>query len=173
MFFKKQIKSEIKRPYIFYHINLPEINFEYFINKIEEGINLENNKSLITNVKGEMTDWRFFMNDVNFYKMIWPIFDIMDQETESEYRLQAAWGIKNSLGNYTSKHDHDPGAFSGVFYLNSHSQILEFPEINQKIAPEKGDLIIFSSFLKHFTKRNLQENPKYALSFNVDYLRKF
>ena len=42
------------------------IDNNYFIKKINEGCELEKNMSFKTNVKGKMTDWRFFQKDENF-----------------------------------------------------------------------------------------------------------
>ena len=45
-------------------------------------------------------------------------------------------------------------------------QELIFPQINQKVKPEKGKFVVFSSELRHKTNRNNSDKNKYALSFN-------
>jgi ectoine hydroxylase-related dioxygenase (phytanoyl-CoA dioxygenase family) len=64
-------------------------------------------------------------------------------------------------------HDHFGCYVSGAIYLNSHDQLLEFPEINEKVKPEIGSFVIFTSFLKHGCKRNLTNKTKYGISFNI------
>ena len=79
--------------------------------------------------------------------------------------------LVNGLSHYTKFHNHQGCYFSGVIYLNKHSQVLEFPEINEELKPEKGSFAIFSSFLKHgCSKRNLEEKAKYGISFNCNHV---
>ena len=175
MIIDKKIKKEIKRSYFFYKGIFENINSDYFINKIEEGINGEDNLSYKTNLNGRMTDWQFFTRDLEFEKLLWQLLDVVDRDIKpNAYVLREAWGFKNSLGDYTYRHDHihDNIFLSGVIYLNKHSQVLEFDEINQKIEPEKGGFAFFSSFLYHGCKRNLIDKPKYGLSFNLNYVRR-
>ncbi len=75
-------------------------------------------------------------------------------------------GCKMNSGGRTVEHNHSPGLWSGVLYLNDHEQTLDFTEINQKIKPQKGAFALFSSFLKHEAKRNLTGGVKYGISFN-------
>ena len=172
MIITRKIKKEIKRPYFFYEGTFDKIDSNYFIKKIEEGIIGENNLSYKTNLNGQMTDWQFFNQDLEFEKLIWQLLDVVDKDIKPKaYRLREAWGFKNSLGDYTYRHDHirDNIFLSGVIYLNKHSQVLEFDEINQNIKPEKGKFAIFSSLLYHGCKRNLINKPKYGISFNLHY----
>ena len=84
------------------------------------------------------------------------------------FYLEDAWGLIEKFGDYTKKHHHGSAYLSGVLYLHDHSQKLYFPTIKQEITPKKGRFVIFSSFLIHYTKRNLKHKKKYALSFNFD-----
>jgi hypothetical protein len=166
--FKKIIRSKIPRPYIFYTGKIKNINSKYFIEKINEGCNSNDNLSYKTNVKGEMTSFTYFNNDIKFLKILFPIFDFIDTDTNIErYFLEESWGIKNNTGCYTSMHHHNNCYISGAIYLNSHDQLLEFPEINEKIKPEIGSFVIFTSFLKHGCKRNITNKTKYGISFNL------
>lgn len=172
MIINKKIKKEIKRPYFFYQGMFENINSNYFIDKIEEGINQNNNLSYKTNIKGHMTDWYFFNQDVEFGKLLWQLLDVIDKDIKpKKYKLRESWGLKNSLGDYTYRHDHiENNTFlSAVIYLNKHDQLLEFDQINQNIKPEKGRFAFFSSFLYHGCKRNLIDKPKYGISFNLIY----
>ena len=173
MIITKKIQKEIKRPYFFYEGMFDNINSNYFINKIEEGITGKNNLSYKTNLNGQMTDWQFFNKDLEFEKLIWQLFDVIDKDFKpKKYYLRDAWGLKTTMGDYTTQHDHtrDNIFISGVIYLNEHNQILEFPEIDQQIKPEVGKFAIFSSFLYHGCNRNLIDTTKYGLSFNISYV---
>ena len=170
MIFDKIIRSEIKQPYFFYKCKFNNINSKYFINKIDEGCNAINNNSFKTNIVGEMTNYKYFNNDIEFLKLVWQIFDVVDEDINpKEYKLHEAWGLKNSLSHYTKNHNHRGCYFSGVIYLNKHSQKLKFPEINEEIEPDIGSFVFFSSFLKHGCQRNLTNKTKYGLSFNCNY----
>ena len=170
MIFDKIIRSEIKQSYFFYKGKFNNINSKYFINKIDEGCNAINNNSFKTNIVGEMTNYEYFNNDIEFLKLVWQIFDVVDEDINpKEYKLHEAWGLKNSLSHYTKNHNHRGCYFSGVIYLNKHSQKLKFPEINEEIEPDIGSFVFFSSFLKHSCQRNLTNKTKYGLSFNCNY----
>ena len=170
MNFDKKIISQIKQPYIFYKGKFDKINSKYLIQKINEGCLLNDNNSFKTNVIAEMTSWDFFSKDIEFLKLVWQIFDVIDKDVhEYKYKLNGAWGIKSHLSNYTKKHGHEGNYFSGIIYLNKHSQILKFPEINEEIKPEVGSFAIFSSFLQHNCKRNMEDKIKYGISFNCAY----
>jgi hypothetical protein len=166
--FKKKIIGEIKQPYFFYKGRFDKINSKYFIKKIDEGCKSINNSSFKTNIIGEMTNYKFFNEDIEFLKLLWQIFDTVDEDIEmKEYKLYEAWGLKNGLSHYTKEHNHFGCLFSGVIYLNNHTQLLEFSEIKETIKPEAGGFVIFSSFLKHGCKRNIKNNNiKYGISFN-------
>ena len=166
---KEDITKKIERDYIFItgHLNLDS---NYFINKIEEGIKNSKNSYAIS-INGNMTDWDYFNKDKKFILLLLEIFDYLDERKnmDSKYSFQEAWGIKELFGEYTKKHDHNPCYLSGVIYFNSHEQKLYFPQIKKIIKPEKGKVVIFSSFLEHYTRRNKTNLPKYALSFNIKY----
>jgi hypothetical protein len=168
MIFNKIIKSKIHQPYFFCTGKIKNINSKYFIKKINEGCNSNDHLSFKTNVKGEMTNFKYFNKDIEFLKILFQIFDFIDEDTSiKKYYLEESWGIKNNISCYTMEHAHDRFLFSGVIYLNKHTQLLEFPEINEKIKPDVGSFAIFTSFLKHKCKRNLTDKTKYGISFNI------
>ena len=170
MIIENKIISKVKQPFFFYKGKFDKINIKYFIDKIEEGCKANNNNSFKTNIMGEMTNYKYFNNDLEFLKLLWQIFDAVDKDFKKEtYSLFDSWGLKNSLSHYTKSHSHKGCYFSGVIYLNKHPQILEFPEINKTIEPDVGSFAIFSSFLEHYCKRNLSNQVKYGISFNCNY----
>lgn len=163
---EKEIITKIQKEVIFL-VGKIKINSQYFIDKIEEGIqNSKNNFN--TNVIGYMTEWNYFCNDKEFIKLLMPILDKIDQNKFiRNYYLKEAWGLKEGFSHQTKEHDH-PAYLSGVIYLNNHTQELIFSQINQKVTPEKGKFVIFSSELKHMTNRNNSNKNKYAISFNFN-----
>ena len=166
---EKLIKSEILREYYFIKGNVP-IDTKYFIKKIEEGINLQSNQNFRTSVIGQMTSYDFFTNDKKFMEIMLPIFDVIDNNPSEEvnkWNLSEAWGFKQSFSNYTREHSHLPSFLSGAIQLSNHNQTLEFPQINETIESKPGNFVIFSSFLRHRTDRNILDKPRYGLSFNI------
>ena len=166
---QKEILSQIKRDY-FFIVGTIDIDADYFINKIEEGIK-GSSLNYQTNVIGQMTEWKFFKGDKKLAYILLKLLDYCDDKkiTEEGYSLKDAWGLKESFGEYTQKHAHLPSYVSGSLYLNSHTQKLYFPDIKEEVEPKKGRFILFSSFLKHYTTRNNMNKSKYAISFNFEH----
>mgnify|MGYP003674683529 FL=1 len=166
---QQEILSKIERDY-FFIVGTINIDENYFINKIEEGIKYSS-LNFKTNVVGQMTEWKFFRGDKKFIEIIFKFLDYLDNNkiTKEAYFLKEAWGIKESFGGYTKEHNHFPSYLSGSIYLNNHSQKLYFPDIKKEVEPKKGTFVLFSSFLKHYTNRNNTNKSKYALAFNFDY----
>jgi len=165
-----EINSQIPIDYTFI-TGKSNIDSNYFIKKIEQGISSKDNKSFKTSVQGYMTPWHYLVQDKEFIKFLLPILDKIDllPTKVPSYILEEAWGIKETFGNRTVLHNHTPAYLSGVLYLHSHPQILEFPEINKTVKPSKGKFVIFSSFLKHGANRNSTNESKYGISFNLHY----
>jgi hypothetical protein len=164
----KFIKSKIEKNYFFITGKI-NIDTKYFINQIEKGINNNNNQSFKTNLLCEMTDWKYFLNDIKFIKTILTFSDLIQEENLNEdksWNLEDAWGFKQSFTNYTRIHDHHPCMISGAIMLNEHEQSLRFLNIDQELKSEPGNFALFSSFLKHGSKRNKSDKPRYGLSFN-------
>ena len=104
MIINKKIQKEIKRPYFFYEGKFDNINSNYFINKIEQAITREDNQSYKTNLHGYMTDWEFFVKDLEFEKLIWQLFDVIDKDFKpKKYYLRDAWGLKTTMGDCTTQ----------------------------------------------------------------------
>lgn len=166
----KHVQSKIEKDYFFVKGNV-SLDTEYFINQIEKGIKEENNQNFKTNVKGMMTDWKFFLNDKKFLQFLLPLIQYVDDKylAEKSYTLVEAWGLKETFSQYTRLHDHEQSIWSGVLYLNDIDQSLVFPDINEEVEAKTGNFAIFSSFIKHRTKnRILHDKFKYGIAFNFD-----
>ena len=166
---EKEIISQIERDYLFITGKF-NLDYKYFIDKIDSNISSKDNLNYKTNVIGKQTPWNLFNNDEKFKYVLYDIFDYLyGLKNTKGYYLNASWGLREDQGDYTRIHDHLPSFLSGIIYLNKHSQKLYLPEIDQEINPDCGKLVLFSSFLKHYTKRNNINNGKYAIAFNLNY----
>ena len=72
---QKEIKSKIERDYFFIEGTV-DLDAKYFINKIEEGIK-DSPLNYKTNVKGQHTSWKFFLNDKNFRVILVKLIDFI------------------------------------------------------------------------------------------------
>ena len=167
---EKIIKSKIEQDYIFVKGSL-DLNTDYFIKKIDEGVRDETNRNFHTNLKSSMTSFEYFMKDREFFKIILKVFDFLDYELLGQditpYGLSAAWGFKQDFSHYSKIHNHAPSFISAAIMLNDHSQHLSFPDINEKLEAAPGNFAIFSSFLRHGSRRNDTDKSRYGLSFNM------
>ena len=166
MFIQRHIDNKVNIDYFFVKGKI-EIDDQYFIEKIKHSCKNKNNMNNRTHVKGLMTPFDFFVNDLNFVNTLKPLISYIDKNYDLDYyQLKDAWGIELRSGEKTTLHNHRGASWSGVIYLNSSDQKLNFPEINQFIKPEKGVFGLFSSFLKHECESNNDEFSKFGLSFN-------
>jgi len=166
MIVDKEIISQVYRPYFLVTATF-DIDAKYFKKRIEEGVQ-DSNLNYKTNIKGQHTDWTFFNEDKNFGILVGQLLDYLEGLNIElmPCHLEQAWGLIEKFGDFTGKHNHGPSYFSGVLYLNDHPQKLYFPEVKAEVTPKKGRVVLFSSFLNHYTKRNLEDTAKYAISFN-------
>ena len=44
-----------------------DVDSDYFIKKIDQGVDSDNNRNYRTNVVAGMTDWKYFLGDEKFY----------------------------------------------------------------------------------------------------------
>tara|TARA_R100000329_G_C7520214_1_gene183417 strand:+ start:87 stop:599 length:513 start_codon:yes stop_codon:yes gene_type:complete len=167
MIVEKFFERKVLRQYFFIQGNV-EIDFEYFFKKINEGLKDPKNQTFKTNIQGQMTPWEHFCKDEQFIKLLHKFIDLIDENIKlPSYNLRDSWGFCVNKGGFTKFHSHGNNVWSGVLYLNEHDQTLDFPEINQKVKPEKGKFVLFSSFLNHGCKIHRCENSKLGISFNM------
>ena len=172
MIISKHIQATIKQNYFFIKGIIPDINYPYFINKINKGIEENNNKNFKTNINGFMTGWNFFNDDIELLKILFKLIQYIENNylIKEKFTLEESWGIKEIFGGYTKEHHHLPMLWSGVIYLSNSNQNLIFPQIKEKITPEIGAFAIFSSFLEHKTEERIDTHTeKYGISFNFKY----
>ena len=167
MIIHKHLEKKIKIDYFFVQ-GVIKINAKSLINKIKEGCEKEGNLNYQTNIIDKMTSWKHFNNDPEFLGVLNRLIDYVDSNINfPTYSLADSWGFSCSSGGKTIKHNHRGNEWSGVLYLNSHDQTLDFDAINEKVKPEEGVFAIFSSFLDHEAKIHRFKNTKYGISFNL------
>ena len=163
----KEFNKKIAIEYFFIH-GVIDIDSDYFINKIKNGITNDDNMNFKTNVKSPMTSWHFFNKDLKFNIILSKLIEYVDSYYNfNPYVLAESWGIEMRQGQKTNYHDHQASYWSGVLYLNESEQLLKFPDINQEVKPGKGVFALFSPFLKHGCSTNYSDEPKYGISFNM------
>ena len=163
----KEVEKKVLKDFFFIKGKI-NLDSEYFIKKIKESCYSDNNLNFKTNIKSLMTDFSFFNQDQKFLEILQKfIYYVDDNYNLPKYTLTDSWGLEVRQNEKTNFHNHQ-GVFSGVVYLNSSSQELIFEEINEKIKPEEGVFVLFSSFLIHGCERNQDQHSKFGLSFNME-----
>jgi hypothetical protein len=167
MIITKDVDRKVLKAYHFTK-GIIKIDADYFINKINESCASEDNLNHKTNIKGSMTPYQFFKDDPKFIEIVQQFIEFIDENYNyTNYHLEDAWGFRLNKGEKTVYHTHYQSYWSGAIYLNKSSQNLIFPDINEELKPEVGSFAIFSGFLNHGCEKNLEDTPKFGLSFNM------
>ncbi len=99
------IQSQVKKDYFFLE-GFCDIDTEYFIDKIKEGIHKEGNRSFRTNVHGGMTDWTYFLNDPKFWEVMWPIMNELEKIMKlRNFKINEVWGLEEAYSGRTKEHE--------------------------------------------------------------------
>ena len=163
----KHKEAKVNVDYFFFTGKV-DIDEKYFIEKIKEGIAAPGERNYQTNIKGKMTDWRFFVQDENFLEVFRKFVRYIDENLKmSRYVLSDAWGLELNYNERTLFHKHGQAYWSGVLYFSSSNQTLDFPQIGERLKPEVGTFALFSPFLEHGCLRSNDKFPKYGISFNA------
>ena len=76
--------------------------------------------------------------------------------------------------NFTYKGDDNPvhshaGHLSGIIYIKDEDkQPTHFPDINYTHHPEEGEILLFSSHVRHYVDVKQTESERITSSFNLD-----
>jgi len=157
------------------NINIIMGNFPYpeilhkFILDIEN--NLSSEMKNFTNVKGNMTDWSYFLDKKEFIDFLSFVIN-KHQNTHPEifkhffekYIPYNSWGNRLKKGESVAYHDHT--CLHGILYLTKGSDLI-LPELNLKITPEPGDYYIFPPMILHGVEPSKKEQNRYSLIFNL------
>ena len=101
---------------------------------------------------------------------------------EYNERMEAelsGWGVILNIGGHQKLHTHPESILSGVIYLKTSTETesegeeygnIIFPSSEAlSIAPYKGLMILFPSYLPHSTIPTTQENERVCIAFNINY----
>ena len=111
----------------------------------------------------------------------------------SKVRMTEMWAIINKKNNLNTAHTHPNNFLSSAYYvkapkdcgtikfINPNSVAKErFPKLENKtefnqngieINPSEGDLLILPSYLMHAVNRNISNDDRIVISFNIDITR--
>ena len=106
-------------------------------------------------------------------------------------KIYQSWITKYHHGGFIDKHDHIPASISAVLYLSASPEqgnvVFENPLelwlrtqpysadklkgsfFEQEIPVATGDLILFPSYLRHWTQPNRSQKDRIIMSFNLCY----
>ena len=123
-----------------------------------------------------------------YYKMV--IVEMGWKYDPNRTEIEAMWSIINNKGSFNIQHNHPNAFLSSAYYVkypeNSgkikfydprEQKNIRYPKINKlgelsaptvDITPKEGDLLIFPSYLSHAVAKNLSEEDRIIVSFNVD-----
>jgi len=153
---------------IFGNYPYPDIIHNFILDiKNNLDIKMEN----YTNVKGNMTNWNYFLDKSKFINFITFLinkhqtthFDIFGHFFEKK-TIQNAWGNEIKKGDSLDYHKHP--CLHGVLYLTKGCDLI-LPELNLKITPESGDYYIFPSEILHGFDESKENFNRYSLIFNI------
>jgi len=139
---------------------------------IEIKNNLDKDVSYATNVKGGMTDWKYFVDKPSFQKFL--TYFINQNQLTNQYLqnfhekryVREAWGNELNTNDHVAEHSHL--AYHGILYLTSGNPLI-LPELNMEIHPQPGEYYLFPPEIRHRVdpvKEN--QNTRYNLIFNFD-----
>ncbi len=133
--------------------------------------NLDSKMKNYTNVKGGMTDWKYFIDKEEFKNFTYYLIN-KHQTTHSnifQYFFEKnvfvdAWGNEIKKGDSLTYHTHS--CIHGILYLTKGCDLI-LPELNLKITPEPGDYYIFPPEILHGFDKYEGETNRYSLIFNI------
>jgi len=137
--------------------------------KIDEKIGALSYK---TNVRAEMTDWKDFLKEESFKRIMHQNAGLWQSQFKNitSYYLKDAWGNKLKQNDFVVEHSHEPSVLSGIIYLTNKGPGTYFPEIDSLIKEEIGKVVLFQSYLKHSVSEFTFDEFRYTISFNLDLL---
>ena len=101
----KHIERKILRDFTFIKGNI-DLDQNYFIDQIEKGITEKDNQNFQTSIVGKMTDWKYFVKDKFFVKLITEIFLKLENKTNFQsFAINEAWGFTEGICDTTKKHN--------------------------------------------------------------------
>ena len=133
--------------------------------------NLDPNMENYTNVKGGMTDWKYFIDKPEFVNFMTYLINKYQnthpqifQHFLEKNTINSSWGNEIKSGDSLDYHNHP--CLHGILYLTKGCDLI-LPELNLKITPEPGDYYIFPPEILHGFEPYEGEKNRYSLIFNI------
>jgi len=152
---------------------------------------VENNNGYISNnlnlLEGDMflDIKKEILDNTNHY-----LTNILKISDGYELNITTSWANKHAPGDFSQEHNHVNSIISGILFVdvdeNSGKNIfynpqqnlglsleLNYQEFNQfnsnfiETQPGTGDLFLFPSSLKHSVTKNLSDQDRYTIAFNI------
>ncbi len=127
-----------------------------------------------TNVKASMTEWDLNSKHFQVEKIcnhaIKVARSIHPKSFNSpEFYTRRCWGASYTKNQYTKEHNHTPNLYSWCYYVRmpDGASPLIFSEAEKIIYPNAGDLILFSSLVRHYVPPNKSVEPRIMLAGNI------
>jgi len=149
-----------------YHLN---ISNDEIIDTIYSNIS---NRERETPAKADLTGWH--LPGCKELKQI--VEDLTYKQAVAHYhrgfgplKITQCWGIVFNRDDYTKTHNHYPNTWSAVYYpkLTDDSGTLCFTDLDVRIKPEVGKLLIWESYIKHCVTKVRGE--RLAIAFNMNH----
>jgi len=97
-----------------------------------------------------------------------------NKEVSGNFFVSQLWGIVSRPNGFATPHNHWPGIFTFVYYLElpENNPPLKFTDSELEIQPLEGELIFFPSWLKHEVPVNNSDGDRICVAGNVYYNEK-
>ena len=119
------------------------------------------------------------------------VHTVMGVPTDVQLEIMSCWAVKHDVNDWAQAHLHRGSALTGILYLRCDDKsgdiTFEVPGWNQflpdvfymrttpneynareiTITPQQGDLFIFPGFVKHRVSKNLSNQDRYVLVFDL------
>jgi len=139
--------------------------------------NLDPKMDNYTAVKGEMTNWKYFIDKDSFKDF----FTFVINKHQSTHPNIFAYFLERSCvidawGNEVKKNDsidfHDHRYYHAILYLTDGADLI-LPELNISITPRAGDYYIFPPMVLHGLDKHKDDFTRYSLICNFDSIEHF
>ena len=105
------------------------------------------------------------------------------QNIKKNIIIEDVWSVTYNLGDYQIPHNHGSKKLTGILYLESNQElpltcfIQPWNDIEKDLSviyempAKEGDLIIFPSFVNHFSPPNKYKQNKRIVSFDMKIVK--
>tara|TARA_R100001510_G_C7654064_1_gene212651 strand:- start:353 stop:898 length:546 start_codon:yes stop_codon:yes gene_type:complete len=170
--------SAISSVYIFKDFLENKNYLEHITQKIEE-YTIKYSLDKKPNVEGNMTDWRFLLQDEDFSYLHEKILETLSlvfalrtphPETNTSFVVLNSWGMRHKQGQKTTNHIHQHVPFSGAFYLKVPSLVhMWFDDFHQGYPLENNMLVLFQGMTKHSVFEHIGDKDRISMAFNIGF----